>query len=52
MSTDTNTPDAGEDPLEKRPAGDQGDTAVPREGDIAQEPQTVEDDFRTSSSSR
>lgn len=34
------------DPAEKRPAGDQGDTAVPAEGDIAQQPQTVEEDFR------
>ena len=51
MSADTNggNDGAGEDPLEKRPAGDHGDTAVPREGDIAQEPQTVEDDFTPSS---
>ncbi|HZW53138.1 MAG TPA: hypothetical protein VFF00_03840 [Candidatus Elarobacter sp.] len=32
------------DPLEKRPAGDQGDTAVPAEGDVAQQPQTVDED--------
>ena len=35
-----------EDPLEKRPERDQGDTAVPQEGDVAQAPQTVEEDFR------
>jgi hypothetical protein len=33
------------DPLEKRPAQNQGDTAVPAEGDIAQQPQTVEEDL-------
>jgi hypothetical protein len=32
------------DPLDKRPAGNQGDTAVPAEGDIAQQPQTVDED--------
>jgi len=35
-----------EDPLEKRPERDQGDTAVPQEGDVAQQPQTVDEDFR------
>jgi hypothetical protein len=33
------------DPLEKRPAANQGDTAVPAEGDVAQQPQTVDEDF-------
>ncbi|HEY0614934.1 MAG TPA: hypothetical protein VGC96_09855 [Candidatus Elarobacter sp.] len=32
------------DPLERRPAAEQGDTAVPAEGDIAQAPQTVDED--------
>ena len=35
-----------EDPLEKRPERDQGDTAVPQEADVAQQPQTVDEDFR------
>jgi hypothetical protein len=34
------------DPLEKRPAQNQGDTAVPAEGDVAQQPQTVDEDFK------
>jgi hypothetical protein len=41
MSNDTDTVP---DPLEKRPRTDQGDTAVPREGDIAQAPQTVDEE--------
>ncbi|HTD35769.1 MAG TPA: hypothetical protein VK665_19120 [Candidatus Elarobacter sp.] len=34
------------DPLEQRPREETGDTAVPREGDVAQAPQTVDEDFR------
>ncbi len=37
---------SGVDPLEQRPREETGDTAVPREGDVAQEPQTVDEDFR------
>lgn len=41
-----NVKNAGsEDPLEKRPERDQGHTAVPQEGDVAQQPQTVDEDF-------
>ncbi|HEY0394793.1 MAG TPA: hypothetical protein VGD01_09920 [Candidatus Elarobacter sp.] len=44
MSSDA---DSGKrvDPLDRRPGDDQGDTAVPKEGDIAQAPQTVDADF-------
>lgn len=43
MSSDSQN-DKRVDPLDKRPAGNQGDTAVPAEGDIAQQPQTVDED--------
>jgi len=46
MSNDSNAGDGGtEDPLQKRPVRDQGDTAVPQEGDLAQQPQTVDEEF-------
>ena len=48
MSHDSNNGNNGErnDPLEKRPDRDKGDTAVPQEGDVAQQSQTVDEDFR------
>jgi hypothetical protein len=46
MNDDSNGNNGGaKDPLEKRPDRDQGDTAVPQEGDVAQQPQTVDEDF-------
>ena len=47
MRNDTNNGNNRDtqDPLEKRPERDQGDTAVPQEGDVAQQPQTVDEDF-------
>ena len=47
MNDDMENPDRGtNDPLEKRPDRDRGDTAVPQEGDVAQQPQTVDEDFK------